>query len=67
MPDIGDKVTGHFTLPSNGKLKRITWEGIVCGRNGNGKGERGRKSDLLVKIEGIGEPVWVMRSKVKKI
>ncbi len=65
MPDIGDTVTGHFTKISNGKIKRIEWVGVVCGRNTDGKKGR-RTSDLLVKIDGIGEPQWVMRSKVKR-
>ena len=44
-PDIGDTVTGHFTTIANGKVKRITWTGVVRGRNTDGK--RGRRmSDL---------------------
>ncbi len=66
-PDIGDTVKGHFTTIANGKVKRIHWTGVVCGRNTDKRVRGKRSTDLLVKIEGIGESVWVMRSKVVKV
>jgi hypothetical protein len=55
---VGQQVIGNILTMSNGERKHIEYEGIVCGKGNH------RKTDLLIKVQGIIKPFWVMSSNV---